>query len=171
VQLRNERPKEAFTQAEAAQPAGPRNDMDPAETPPTQNQNEQPKESAKEPRRREVTRPWLTELQFQAMLEVVREGREGLVLARMDHYKIRRDHREALNEAIAAMRDDGPMLRQSLKDAVAAMLGFKGATLPFKAAVYQDIAALTAPELRRYMAARLPEKIRAFKAGQAGTPP
>ena len=45
-------------------------------------------------------RPWLNEAQFQAMIEAVQGGKGGMVLAKMENYKIRRDYRERLNEAI-----------------------------------------------------------------------
>ena len=47
-------------------------------------------------------RPWLTEVQFKAMLEAVEEGKAGVVMAKMESYKIRRDYREQLNAGIAA---------------------------------------------------------------------
>lgn len=47
-------------------------------------------------------RPWLTEDQYLAMLTAIGEGKGGVVLAKMESYKIRRDYREKLNSAIAA---------------------------------------------------------------------
>lgn len=51
--------------------------------------------------KKQDARPWLTELQFKAMMDAVTEGKAGLVLAKMENYKIRRDYREKLNEALA----------------------------------------------------------------------
>ena len=45
-------------------------------------------------------RPWLNEAQFQAMMEAIQSGKGGMVLAKMENYKIRRDYRERLNEAL-----------------------------------------------------------------------
>ena len=47
-------------------------------------------------------RPWLTEVQFKAMLEAIEEGKAGVVMAKIESYKIRRDYREKLNASIAS---------------------------------------------------------------------
>lgn len=52
--------------------------------------------------KKQDNRPWLTELQFKSMLDAISEGKGGLVLTKMESYKIRRDYREKINEALSA---------------------------------------------------------------------
>ena len=64
----------------------------------TKVETKQPNQSAKA--YADDTRPWLTDEQFEAMLQTIEQGQGDLVRQKMENYKMKKQYREDLNKAL-----------------------------------------------------------------------